>query len=78
MKPTFIIAGNYSLYKNYLKENNLNQKDYQYLNSIEKIIGYRNPTIVLADGYYEQTKLLADLNQRGIDPLKLPFVRGKK
>jgi len=46
IRKTIVIAGNQRQYISYLRENNLNQKDFSFVNSIDQIRGLRNVTIV--------------------------------
>ena len=49
-----VVAGNFKQYANFIRENDLNTKEYFYVSSFEKILGLRQLNYVLYGTYYER------------------------
>lgn len=73
MKPVFVVTGNNKQFEIWLKEKELNPKEFIFLNRIEQILGIKEPTIILGPAWYERDLLFDDLRKRGINYLELLF-----
>jgi hypothetical protein len=51
---TAVVAGNYKEYRCFIRENNLDTKNYFYVSCFEKILGYRKLKYILYGSYYER------------------------
>ena len=49
-----VVAGTYYQYQDFIRENNLNTKEYFYVSSFEKILGMRKLKYILYGTYYQR------------------------
>ena len=49
-----VVAGTYKQYLNFIRENNLNIKEYFYVSSFKKILGMRKLKYILYGTYYQR------------------------